>query len=167
MTNILIAVDESDEAVFAVETAHRLFGDEAHYFVINVSAGMKSAPLSDRYVYPIVPPYTGTGMIAVQPIAVPGSSTGSDSGHESSLQVAKREADDVAAEIAGKASLPTAGTIGEVGDPADSIIDAARSHDIDVIVVGSHDRRWFSRLLSGSVTDQIVKQSSIPVLVIK
>jgi len=168
MTNILIAVDESEEAVFAVESAHKLFGDDAHYFVVNVSAGLSSAPFSDGYVYPIVPPYTGTGMMGVQPIPAPGSlSKSSATATENNVQVAKREADDIAAGVAGKASLATAETIGEVGDPADSIIEAARLHGIDVIVVGSHERSWFSRLVSGSVSNQVVKQSTIPVLVIK
>ena len=36
MTTVLIAVDDTDSSVHAVETAHRLFGDSADYLVLNV-----------------------------------------------------------------------------------------------------------------------------------
>ena len=39
MTTVLIAVDDTDSSVHAVETAHRLFGDSADYLVLNVSGG--------------------------------------------------------------------------------------------------------------------------------
>ena len=39
MTTVLIAVDETDSSVHAVETAHRLFGDDAEYLVLNVGGG--------------------------------------------------------------------------------------------------------------------------------
>ena len=39
MTTVLIAVDETDSSVHAVETAHRLFGDSADYLVLNVGGG--------------------------------------------------------------------------------------------------------------------------------
>jgi nucleotide-binding universal stress UspA family protein len=165
MTKILIAVDESDEAVVAAESAHRLFGDDASYFVVNVTSGLSSVPFADRSVIPIVPPYTGAmGMVPVQrePLLDAAEST-----HETGRDVAEREAGSVAADIAEKASLGAAETLGQVGDPADAILEAARTHNIDVIVLGSHDRTWFKRLLSGSVTDQVIKQSTIPVLVVK
>ncbi len=39
MTTVLIAVDETDSSVHAVEAAHRLFGDSADYLVLNVGGG--------------------------------------------------------------------------------------------------------------------------------
>lgn len=165
MTNILIAVDESDEAVDVVESAHRLFGDAASYFVVNVSPGLASAPFANGYVYPVVPPYTGAmGIAPVQREPLPEEPL---STHDTGDDVAVQTADNVAADVAQKASLGAATTIGEVGDPAEAILDAAKTHDIDVIVVGSHERSWFTRLLSGSVTNQLIKNSTVPVLVVK
>ena len=165
MTKILIAVDESDEAVIAVESAHKLFGDDASYFVMNVNHGLSSAPFADGSISPIVPPYTGAmGMTPMQPVPLADTPRSS---HETGQEVAAREADGVAADVAQKASLGSAATIGQVGDPAESILEAARTHDIDVIVVGSHERTWFKRLLSGSVADQVIKHATIPVLVVK
>lgn len=44
---------------------------------------------------------------------------------------------------------------------------AAGEHDADVIVVGSHERGWWSKLLSSSVTDDVLDASTIPALVVK
>ncbi len=46
MTTVLIAVDETDSSVHAVETAHRLFGDSADYLVLNVGGGTY-VPITD------------------------------------------------------------------------------------------------------------------------
>ena len=52
-------------------------------------------------------------------------------------------------------------------DPSEAILHAAHEQGADVIVVGSHERGWFSRLLSGSVSQDLVRRSDIPVLVVK
>ena len=72
-----------------------------------------------------------------------------------------------AAEVAGDSDLDAAEVLGDTGDPAYAILDAAHEHQVDVIVVGSHERNWFSRLLSGSVSREVVRESTIPVLVVK
>jgi nucleotide-binding universal stress UspA family protein len=53
------------------------------------------------------------------------------------------------------------------GDPAESIVDAARSERADVIVVGSHGRGALGRALIGSVSDQVVRHAPCPVLVVR
>jgi nucleotide-binding universal stress UspA family protein len=77
-------------------------------------------------------------------------------------ELAERQADQVAV----AADLPHAEVIGQVGDPTDAIIDAAARCHADVIVVGSHDRNWFQRLLSPSVADAVVHDARVPVLVV-
>jgi nucleotide-binding universal stress UspA family protein len=54
-----------------------------------------------------------------------------------------------------------------VGDAANAIIDAATEHRADVIVVGSHERGWFDRLIKASVAKRVLDDSPIPVLVVK
>lgn len=51
------------------------------------------------------------------------------------------------------------------GDPAESIVEAAIAEDVDLIVVGSHQRRGVDRLVMGSVSEQVVRTSPIPVVV--
>lgn len=53
-----------------------------------------------------------------------------------------------------------------VGDEDDGIIQAARDQRIDLIVMASHRRGFLSRLVSGSVTDDVIHHSTIPVLVV-
>jgi nucleotide-binding universal stress UspA family protein len=53
-----------------------------------------------------------------------------------------------------------------VGDAAAEICRAATDLPADVIVVGAHDRGWLSRLLLGSVSDDVVHRARCPVLVV-
>ncbi len=62
--------------------------------------------------------------------------------------------------------LPEAVALGIVGDPANTIIDVALEHSADVIVVGTHERGWLTRLLSSSVADEVRRESPIPVLLV-
>lgn len=50
------------------------------------------------------------------------------------------------------------------GDPVSEIIRLAETEDIDLIVMATRGRRGLSRLLRGSVTEQIVRYSPCPVL---
>jgi nucleotide-binding universal stress UspA family protein len=49
--------------------------------------------------------------------------------------------------------------------PAEGIILTAQNVDADLIVMGSHGRRGFGRLLLGSQTNNVLAQTAIPVLV--
>jgi nucleotide-binding universal stress UspA family protein len=71
----------------------------------------------------------------------------------------------VARDVADEAHLPNPQVVGEVGDPATAIITAAHHHQADVIVIGSHDRSWFSKLFAPSVAGAVVREADIPVLV--
>jgi len=51
------------------------------------------------------------------------------------------------------------------GDPGESIIEAAVAESVDLIVVGSHQRRGVDRLVMGSVSEQVVRASPVPVVV--
>lgn len=51
------------------------------------------------------------------------------------------------------------------GDPAESIVEAAVAEEVDLIVVGSHQRRGVDRLVMGSVSEQVVRTSPVPVVV--
>jgi nucleotide-binding universal stress UspA family protein len=53
------------------------------------------------------------------------------------------------------------------GKPAETILQAARDNDCDLIVLGSHGRTGLDRLLMGSVSQQVVTQAKCPVLVVK
>lgn len=53
------------------------------------------------------------------------------------------------------------------GEPAESIVDAARSEQVDLVVVGSHGRGSVGRFFIGSVSDHVVRHAHCPVLVVR
>jgi nucleotide-binding universal stress UspA family protein len=52
------------------------------------------------------------------------------------------------------------------GNASDVILSFAQAQNIEVIVMGTHGRRGFDRLVLGSVTDRVMRKASCPVLVI-
>jgi nucleotide-binding universal stress UspA family protein len=54
-----------------------------------------------------------------------------------------------------------------VGDPADSIKQCCQEENIDLIVMNANNRGWLKRAIMGSVTDEILRTSSVPVLVLR
>jgi nucleotide-binding universal stress UspA family protein len=52
------------------------------------------------------------------------------------------------------------------GDPAEEIVRYARARGIDLIVVGTHGRSGFTRLLLGSVAERVLRQAPCPVLTV-
>jgi len=48
--------------------------------------------------------------------------------------------------------------------PAFAIIDYAREHDIDLVIMGTHGRGTLGHLLMGSVAERVVRLASCPVL---
>jgi nucleotide-binding universal stress UspA family protein len=53
------------------------------------------------------------------------------------------------------------------GEPAEEILNTAKSLRVNLIVTGSHGRRGPSRFLLGSVSSRIVEHAHCPVLVVK
>jgi nucleotide-binding universal stress UspA family protein len=55
--------------------------------------------------------------------------------------------------------------LGEVAvSPADAIVEFARSEGADLIVMGTHGRSGLSRLLMGSVAEEVLRKAPCPVL---
>jgi universal stress protein A len=53
------------------------------------------------------------------------------------------------------------------GAPAREVTEIARTDCYDLIVMGSHGRRGFNRLLMGSVAEKVLRLASCPVLCVK
>lgn len=53
------------------------------------------------------------------------------------------------------------------GDPGQSIVEAATSEQVDLVVVGSHGRGAVGRFFVGSVSDFVVRNARCPVLVVR
>ncbi len=140
---VLIALDDSPVSARAAREAVRLFsGADVEFLVISVTR----LPMMWAGGY-------GYGMVA--PLAMDQAWLANDGTAENDL-VARAEAAGV--------SDPEA--ITETGDPVSLVCLAAEEHGVDVIVVGSHDKSVFKRLVDPSVAAGIVRETYRPVLVV-
>jgi nucleotide-binding universal stress UspA family protein len=63
--------------------------------------------------------------------------------------------------------LRTRSVIVRSGMPAAAIVEHAKEHSIDVIVMGTHGRGAFAHLLMGSVAERVVRTAPCPVLTVR
>jgi nucleotide-binding universal stress UspA family protein len=54
----------------------------------------------------------------------------------------------------------------EYGSTADGILSCSKAFNADLIVIGTHGRTGIDRLLMGSVAENVVRNSHVPVLVV-
>ena len=143
MRRVLVAMDESVESVRAARAGVDLFGSDPEFLLVNVAR---------------VPVAWAGGFGDVD--ALPAFDW-----------VALTEQTDRAAEVelrasAEEAGIPAAEVLVEHGETVGVISAAAEEHDVDVIVVGSHDKGLLVRLFSPSVADRLVHTTHRPVLVV-
>lgn len=138
---VLIATDGSEAVRPAVETAIELA--ETHEAALHV-------------LY-----------IVDQPTTVSGTGEGVP-GLDNLLDALEKEGQEATGEIAARADDRgiEATTAVRRGNPHDDILAYAEEHDIDVIVMGTHGRTGIKRALLGSVTEDVVRHSQIPVLTV-
>ena len=69
-------------------------------------------------------------------------------------------------ERAHEAGITRVEPVAELGDPVGRIVAAADSHDVDLIVVGAHDKGFLRRLVDPSVSQGVLHHTRRPVLVV-
>jgi nucleotide-binding universal stress UspA family protein len=148
MARVLIALDGTELDTHLVDVARRVFGDDAEYLALNVRH-TTIAPVP-MYVG-MTHPYIGDADVV-----------------EASTEESNAEADAARSHAASTVASTglDAEAIGEIGNPAFTIPAVAEAHDVDVIVVGTHDRSWWSRFLEPSVAEGVLHQTDIPVLMV-
>ena len=52
------------------------------------------------------------------------------------------------------------------GDFAESILKTAKDLHVDIIVMGSHSRKWLENIIMGSVTEKVLHHTSLPMFII-
>jgi nucleotide-binding universal stress UspA family protein len=52
------------------------------------------------------------------------------------------------------------------GDSAEAILKTAKKIHADIIVIGSHSRKWLENILMGSITEKVLKNSTIPLFIV-
>jgi nucleotide-binding universal stress UspA family protein len=80
----------------------------------------------------------------------------------------KKALDAAAATVRAASIEPELKLVDTDGKPvARTIVEEAERWRADVIVIGTHGRSGFTRLMLGSVADQVIRSSPIPVLVLR
>jgi nucleotide-binding universal stress UspA family protein len=67
---------------------------------------------------------------------------------------------------AGIEPRPTTAVISAGSSPAFGIVDYAKEHDIDLVVIGTHGRGGVTRMILGSVAEKVVRMAPCPVLTV-
>jgi nucleotide-binding universal stress UspA family protein len=57
-------------------------------------------------------------------------------------------------------------TMVKEGDFAESILKTAKELHADIIVMGSHSRKWLENIVMGSVAEKVLRHTSIPLFII-
>jgi nucleotide-binding universal stress UspA family protein len=135
---ILVALDASPASLRAAHEAGRLFPD-AEFLVVNVTRR--------------VVPWVAEGEFGT---VYPATIYAFNEGLEPEEVMAAAEA----------AGLDDVAALRLAGDPADAICAAADAHDVDAVVVGSHDYGVLRRLFDPSVAQAVVRGTFRPVLVV-
>ena len=86
-------------------------------------------------------------------------------GFERSAREAGQKHVDAIARIAKAARVPFTSVVTNAVTAYEGILDTAKKQKCDAIVMGSHGRRGFSRLIMGSVTQSVLAHTKLPVVV--
>ncbi len=58
------------------------------------------------------------------------------------------------------------GTLVVEGEIPDKILETASLYKVDLIVMGSHSRKWLESILLGSATEKVLEKSTIPLFIV-
>ncbi|WP_435100051.1 universal stress protein [Halarchaeum sp. P4] len=141
MTRILVPIDGSEQSTDALEYALEEFQSD-DITVIHV-------------IDPIEAGYTAQA-------TVPGYSEEWYEQAEAEAESLFEQAQDLADEY--DVALDT---VTEVGRPSRTVVNYADENDYDHIVMGSHGRSGVSRILLGSVAENVVRRSPVPVTIVR
>jgi nucleotide-binding universal stress UspA family protein len=140
---ILVAVDGSDTARYAFDAA----------LALAKSHGAQLQPLyvvENAAIYYNIPGYDPS--IVRDQLFAQGQTLAQDLAQQ--MQ---------AAGVSGTVKLEEAGSLRDVPSV---ILDGAKAFGADLLVLGTHGRRGFKRIVLGSVAEHCVRLSSLPVLLI-
>ena len=144
--NVLIAVDDPATGAETIEHTYALFGEHADYSVVCVGE-------VGSFTHPVTP-------LGIQPAlmwVLPG-----DAPIDAATEIAE---DAIAAAAAVSGDEVT--VISDAGPPGPVICSIAEKRATDVVVVGSHERGWLSRLLTPSVSHHLIDHAPCDVMVVR
>ena len=153
---VMIAIDGTEAALDAAQVAVDIFGNEADYTVVSIG----SLHALQTVTPVIVDPTLMLLASSTEDQPIPDLTAT----RERQVQTAtERMAKDAVEEI----HLPNIETVVGTGAPGPMICSLAEDAGTDVIVLGSHERGWLSRLRDPSVARHVVEHAPCHVLVVR
>lgn len=150
MTKILIALDYNPSAQKVAETGYALAKSmNATVILLHV--------ISDIAYYSS-PDYS--------PIMGFGGFSSIDIGQADSIEEIKKIAETYLDKSKQHLGDETIQTVVRNGDYGETILQIAKELNVDVIVMGTHSRRGFEKILAGSVAEKVLRHSPIPLFII-
>lgn len=144
---ILLAVDDDPASAQAATKVGEWFPDSTEIIALHVGTVVPSAAMTT----PVI-----AGGIGYPVVALP------------YLREERHAVFREAREIAEQAATITDGTSRTAtGDPARQIVEVAEETQVDLIVIGTGDRSWLSRLFNPSVSNAVLHQAPCSVLVVR
>ena len=145
---VLLAVDGSACSDAAVQmVANRFRPGDTHVKVLHAVEWMREMPLCFQYAH---------GPSAAEDVA---------QSRQGSFQRARHMVERIAAQLDLKGFRTSVLT--PDSDPRHAIVDTACEWPADLIVLGSHGRRGFDRLLLGSVAESVVRYAPCSVEIVR
>jgi nucleotide-binding universal stress UspA family protein len=145
---VLLAVDGSACSDMAVQAVmDRFRPGDTQVKVLHAVEWMREMPLCFQY---------GSGPTAGHDVV---------ECRNKSFDRARELVERVAAQLEFKGFQPSVST--SDADPCHAIVEAAREWPADLIVIGSHGRRGFDRLLIGSVAESVVRHAPCSVDIVR
>jgi nucleotide-binding universal stress UspA family protein len=148
---ILVALDDSEASQRAAQFVNEFFPHTAYEVI-----GLNVSPAPVSWIPPV-----GYGEVYAFPAAPAGVATPEE------VTEAEVHAEEVATQTVAEAGLEADERYAAVGEVVGEICRAALDHEVDLIVVGSHDKGAFKRFLTGSVSTSLVHEAPRPVLVVR
>ncbi len=151
-TKILLAIDDDPIRVHAIRAVADWLPGDADVVALHVGpSSVDSTTLAPTAAAPIA-----AGGLAGYPVATVGTLPSDE------------EIDGAARETARLAANAIDGTArAERGDPVQTIVQVAEEIDADLVVIGTGDRSWLSRLFRPSVGVTVAAEAPCSVLVVR
>ncbi len=83
-----------------------------------------------------------------------------------SQQEARRSLEEFVASVTVSGGGPDTAIRVQVGTPAETTVERAAVGEFDLVVIGTHGREGFSRMLLGSVAEKVIRACPIPVMTV-
>ncbi|MEX2523678.1 MAG: universal stress protein [Gammaproteobacteria bacterium] len=139
---ILVPIDFSDASIAAFVNALDL-------------AGALDAEIRVIHIHQLQVPYVGDGGFYVP-----------EMDEDEALEERRKELEEFVKKHANGSSLTINQEV-RLGDPETEINEMADEFQVDLVVMGTHGRSGLSHLLMGSVTENVLRHTNVPVMVVR